>query len=163
MVAPAMTLSSSVRASSVWRWPGSGLLRCPEDSVAVLEREPAPAQHQTGHNSGVVHGGIYYQPGSLKARLCVEGARLMYEYCEQHGIAHERCGKLIVAVSADELSRLDDLRPAERRQRRVRACGGSAPARSPRSSRMPLVCKHFTHPTPASSTIPRWPGLWWGN
>jgi len=85
------------------------LLRFPEDSVAVLEREAGPARHQTGHNSGVVHGGIYYQPGSLKARLCVEGARLMYEYCEQHDIAHERCGKLIVAVSADELPRLDDL------------------------------------------------------
>ncbi|HEY5149923.1 MAG TPA: L-2-hydroxyglutarate oxidase [Mycobacterium sp.] len=84
-------------------------LRRPEDSVAVLEREAGPAQHQTGHNSGVVHGGIYYQPGSLKARLCVEGARLMYEYCEQHDIRHERCGKLIVAVSTDELSRLDDL------------------------------------------------------
>ncbi len=85
------------------------LLRFPEDSVAVLEREAGPAQHQTGHNSGVVHGGIYYQPGSLKARLCVEGARLMYEYCEQHDIPHERCGKLIVAVSTGELSRLDDL------------------------------------------------------
>ena len=85
------------------------LTRFPEDSVAVLEREAGPAQHQTGHNSGVVHGGIYYQPGSLKARLCVEGARLMYEYCEQHDIPHERCGKLIVAVSTDELSRLDDL------------------------------------------------------
>jgi L-2-hydroxyglutarate oxidase LhgO len=85
------------------------LLRRPEDSVMVLEREPGPAQHQTGHNSGVVHGGIYYQPGSLKARLCVEGARLMYEYCEQHDIAYERCGKLIVAVSPGELSRLDDL------------------------------------------------------
>jgi L-2-hydroxyglutarate oxidase LhgO len=85
------------------------LLRRPEDSVTVLEREPGPAQHQTGHNSGVVHGGIYYQPGSLKARLCVEGARLMYEYCEQHDIAYERCGKLIVAVSPGELSRLDDL------------------------------------------------------
>ncbi|MCI4675967.1 L-2-hydroxyglutarate oxidase [Candidatus Mycolicibacterium alkanivorans] len=85
------------------------LLRRPEDSVAVLEREPGPAQHQTGHNSGVIHGGIYYQPGSLKARLCVEGARLMYEYCEQHAIPHERCGKLIVAVSADELGRLGDL------------------------------------------------------
>ena len=85
------------------------LLRFPEDSVAVLEREAGPAQHQTGHNSGVVHGGIYYQPGSLKARLCVEGARLMYEYCEEHDVAHERCGKLIVAVSTGELPRLDDL------------------------------------------------------
>ncbi len=83
--------------------------RRPQDSVAVLEREPAPAQHQTGHNSGVIHGGIYYQPGSLKARLCVEGARLMYEYCEHNAIRHERCGKLIVAVSPDELGRLDDL------------------------------------------------------
>ena len=85
------------------------LLRFPDDSVVVLEREAGPAQHQTGHNSGVVHGGIYYQPGSLKARLCVEGARLMYEYCEQHNIPHERCGKLIVAVAPDELPRLDDL------------------------------------------------------
>jgi len=84
-------------------------IRRPHDSVAVLEREAAPACHQTGHNSGVIHGGIYYQPGSLKARLCVEGARLMYEYCEHNSIPHERCGKLIVAVSADELSRLDDL------------------------------------------------------
>jgi len=84
-------------------------LRRPADSVAVLEREDGPARHQTGHNSGVIHGGIYYQPGSLKARLCVEGARLMYQYCEHNGISHERCGKLIVAVSADELGRLDDL------------------------------------------------------
>ena len=83
--------------------------RHPADAVTVVERESAPAQHQTGHNSGVVHGGIYYQPGSLKARLCVEGARLMYEYCEHHGIAHRRCGKLIVAVSPEELPRLDDL------------------------------------------------------
>lgn len=83
--------------------------RHPADSVAVLEREPGPAQHQTGHNSGVIHGGIYYQPGSLKARLCVEGARLMYEYCEQHDIAHQRCGKLIVAVEPEELTRLDHL------------------------------------------------------
>ncbi|WP_319433780.1 L-2-hydroxyglutarate oxidase [Mycobacterium sp. RTGN5] len=84
-------------------------MRRPADSVAVLEREDGPARHQTGHNSGVIHGGIYYQPGSLKARLCVEGARLMYEYCEHNSISHERCGKLIVAVSPDELGRLDDL------------------------------------------------------
>ncbi|PND55410.1 L-2-hydroxyglutarate oxidase [Mycobacterium sp. ENV421] len=83
--------------------------RRPQDSVAVVEREDAPARHQTGHNSGVVHGGIYYQPGSLKARLCVDGARMMYEYCEHNAIGHERCGKLIVAVSAEELGRLDDL------------------------------------------------------
>jgi len=83
--------------------------RRPADTVAVLEREAGPAHHQTGHNSGVIHGGIYYQPGSLKARLCVEGARLMYEYCEHNAISHERCGKLIVAVSPEELGRLDDL------------------------------------------------------
>ncbi|BBY66785.1 L-2-hydroxyglutarate oxidase [Mycolicibacterium helvum] len=83
--------------------------RRPADSVAVLEREDQPARHQTGHNSGVIHGGIYYQPGSLKARLCVEGARLMYEYCQHNGISHERCGKLIVALSPDELGRLNDL------------------------------------------------------
>jgi len=85
------------------------MLRRPADSVVVLEREGGPARHQTGHNSGVIHGGIYYQPGSLKARLCVEGARRMYEYCEHNNIPHERCGKLIVAVSGDEVPRLDDL------------------------------------------------------
>lgn len=83
--------------------------RRPDDTVTVLEREGAPAQHQSGHNSGVIHGGIYYQPGSLKARLCVEGARLMYDYCDQKSIPYERCGKLIVALDADELPRLDDL------------------------------------------------------
>lgn len=85
------------------------MARHPHDSVVVLEREPGPARHQSGHNSGVIHGGIYYAPGSLKARLCVDGARLMYEYCEEHGLPHERCGKLIVAVDADELPRLDAL------------------------------------------------------
>jgi L-2-hydroxyglutarate oxidase LhgO len=83
--------------------------RRPDDTVTVLEREAAPALHQTGHNSGVIHGGIYYQPGSLKARLCVHGARLMYEYCEEKAIPHQRCGKLIVATHRDELPRLDDL------------------------------------------------------
>ena len=85
------------------------ITRRPDDSVAVLERETAPAAHQTGHNSGVIHSGIYYLPGSLKARLCVEGARLMYDYCDQHAIPYRRCGKLIVATDAGELARLDDL------------------------------------------------------
>jgi (S)-2-hydroxyglutarate dehydrogenase len=83
-------------------------------SVCVLEREAELASHQTGHNSGVVHAGVYYAPGSLKARLCVEGARDLYAYCDARGIAYERCGKLIVATDSSELARLDEL---ERRGR----------------------------------------------
>src|SRR5205823_13988773 len=85
------------------------LARRPDQRVVVLEREPEVGFHQTGHSSGVIHGGIYYEPGSLKARLCVEGAALMYEYAQEHGIPYERCGKLIVAVRDDELPRLDEL------------------------------------------------------
>jgi L-2-hydroxyglutarate oxidase len=85
------------------------IARNPRASVCVLEREDEIGTHQTGHNSGVIHAGVYYVPGSLKARLCVEGAREMYEYCEQRGIAHERCGKVIVATDASELQRLDEL------------------------------------------------------
>ena len=61
-------------------------------SVIVLEREPELGRHQTSHNSGVIHAGIYYAPGSLKARLCVEGASALYEYCAGRGIHAERCG-----------------------------------------------------------------------
>jgi (S)-2-hydroxyglutarate dehydrogenase len=85
------------------------LRRHPDLTVQVLEREPAIAGHQTGHNSGVVHQGVYYQPGSLKARLCVAGARELYEYCDERGIPAERCGKLIVATASGELARLDEL------------------------------------------------------
>jgi 2-hydroxyglutarate dehydrogenase len=83
--------------------------RYPRASVCVLEREDDIALHQTGHNSGVIHAGVYYVPGSLKARLCVEGAREMYEYCERRGVAAERCGKVIVATDPSELERLDEL------------------------------------------------------
>lgn len=77
--------------------------------LIVLEKEGGLARHQTGHNSGVIHSGVYYKAGSLKARLCVAGAREMVEFCARHGIPHEVCGKLIVATSDDEAPRLDDL------------------------------------------------------
>lgn len=83
--------------------------RHPSASISVLEREPALASHQSGHNSGVIHAGIYYAPGSLKARLCVAGAAEMYRYCAERGIAVERCGKLIVALERDELAGLNEL------------------------------------------------------
>src|SRR5918992_5204443 len=91
--------------------------RRPALDVAVLERAPEVATGQTGANSGVIHAGIYYAPGSLKARLCVAGAAEMYEYCERKGIRHERCGKVIVARHEGELGRLDEL------ERRGRANG----------------------------------------
>ena len=77
--------------------------------VVVFEAEGAVAAHQTGHNSGVLHSGLYYKPGSHKARLCVEGRRAMVAYCRDRGIAHDICGKLVVATSDDEVGRLDDL------------------------------------------------------
>jgi (S)-2-hydroxyglutarate dehydrogenase len=91
--------------------------RRPGASVCVLEREPRVAQHQTGHSSGVIHAGIYYRPGSLKAQLCVEGALALREYCAQHGLAVERCGKVILASGSRELPRLEEL------ERRGRANG----------------------------------------
>ena len=83
--------------------------RHPNLSIVILERESDVAQHQTGHNSGVIHSGIYYKPGSLKAQLCVEGQQLMYEFCDEHHVRYERCGKLIVALTDKELPGLDEL------------------------------------------------------
>jgi (S)-2-hydroxyglutarate dehydrogenase len=92
-------------------------------SVVVLERDGRLGAHQTTHNSGVIHAGIYYAPGSLKARLCVEGAAALYEYCAEKGIAAVRCGKLVVAVRDADLERLDEL------ERRARANGVEGLAR----------------------------------
>jgi L-2-hydroxyglutarate oxidase len=86
-------------------------------SVVLLERGPRLGEHQTTHNSGVIHAGIYYAPGSLKARLCVEGAAALYEYCAANGIDAQRCGKLVIAVRDADLPRLDEL------ERRARANG----------------------------------------
>src|SRR5882672_401099 len=84
-------------------------LRHPHLKIAVLEKEDHLATHQTGHNSGVIHSGIYYKPGSLKAQTCVAGVRALLPFCEEHGIPYERCGKVVVATSADELPRLEEL------------------------------------------------------
>ncbi|MEH1101452.1 L-2-hydroxyglutarate oxidase [Micromonospora sp. CPCC 205561] len=81
----------------------------PADQVTVLEKEAGWAAHQTGHNSGVIHAGVYYKPGSLKATLCRAGSASMVEFCERHGLAYDICGKLIVATDAAELPRLHDL------------------------------------------------------
>ncbi len=85
------------------------LARRPGARLAVLERESGLGRHQTGRSSGVIHAGIYYQPGSLKARLCVEGAGRLYAYCEERGVPFERSGKLVVAVDDGELGRLEEL------------------------------------------------------
>jgi 2-hydroxyglutarate dehydrogenase len=97
--------------------------RHPELSIVVLEKESRAGFHQTGHNSGVIHAGIYYKPGSLKAQLCVDGARRLYDYCDEKAIAVQRCGKLIVALNESQLPGLDEL------ERRGRANGVAGLAR----------------------------------
>ena len=81
-------------------------LRRPGTRIVVFEKENQLASHQTGHNSGVVHAGIYYKPGSLKAELCTRGRAMIKEYCAEHGLPYEECGKLVVAVEESELGRL---------------------------------------------------------
>jgi L-2-hydroxyglutarate oxidase LhgO len=85
------------------------LEKYPGRKAIVFEKESAPGRHQTGHNSGVLHAGLYYKPGSNKARLAVEGIRQMVDFCERHNVKHEICGKLVVAASEDEVPRIMDL------------------------------------------------------
>jgi L-2-hydroxyglutarate oxidase LhgO len=89
----------------------------PGASLVVLEKEPTLAAHQTGRNSGVIHAGLYYKPGSVKARSCARGRGLLERFCEEHGVPFERCGKVVVATSDAEVPRLDEL------ERRGRANG----------------------------------------
>lgn len=84
-------------------------LRRPGTRVVVFEKEQRVAVHQTGHNSGVVHAGIYYAPGSLKAELCVRGVSLLRAYCQERRLPYQEIGKLVVAVREDELGRMEDL------------------------------------------------------
>ena len=89
----------------------------PRRRLVVLEGEDRLAAHQSGNNSGVIHSGLYYKPGSLKARTCTSGRDELYRFCAEHDIRHERCGKLVVALTQDEVPRLDEL------ERRGRANG----------------------------------------
>jgi len=114
--------------------------RFPGISVAVLEKEPALARHQTGRNSGVIHAGVYYQPGSLKAEFCREGVEATTRFCRDQGIAYEQCGKLLVATEPAELPRMEalyerarangidverlDKAEVARREPRIRGLGG---------------------------------------
>ena len=101
----------------------------PASALFVVEKEDHVAAHQTGHNSGVIHSGLYYRTGSLKARNCVAGCASMKRFCQEHGIAYEECGKLVVATAPEEVPRLEQLhergiangveRPAPARPRRV--------------------------------------------
>jgi len=83
--------------------------RIPGIRLLILDKEQEVAAHQTGHNSGVIHSGLYYKPGSLKARLCVEGAAAMVRFCREHGIPHDVCGKLVVATDEREIPKLNEL------------------------------------------------------
>ena len=83
--------------------------RRPDLRLVILEKESAVAAHQTGNNSGVIHAGLYYKPGSLKAKMVVEGARRMVAFCQEHDLPYELCGKVVVATNEQELPRLEEL------------------------------------------------------
>ena len=85
------------------------LERRPRTRLLLLEKEQQLATHQSGHNSGVIHSGLYYKPGSLKARNCMEGYRQLLDFCDREAIAYEICGKIVVATCEEELPRLEDL------------------------------------------------------
>ena len=153
-----MTSPSSAAESSAWLPRASCCERHPRLKLANVEKEPAYNKHQTGHNSGVIHSGIYYKPGSLKAKLCVEGRKLARAYCDAKNIPYKMVGKLIVATEESELGRLARAlrpRPAER-DRRPRN-----PRRTPRSksaSRIAAGSGRSRRRSPGSSTGARSPG-----
>ena len=87
----------------------AGSDRAADFRLVVVETEGRLAQHQTGHNSGVIHSGLYYKPGSLKARLCTSGRESLYAFCKEHGVTHDPCGKLVVATDEKEVATLEML------------------------------------------------------
>jgi L-2-hydroxyglutarate oxidase len=118
----------------------------------VLEAEDRLAAHQTGHNSGLIHSGLYYKPGSLKSRTCRAGLKAMYQFCAEENVPHRRCGKLVVAVTKDELPRLAIL------EERGRANGVNVRRLAPeeiKGARRGGRCRGALGSEPASWTIPR--------
>ena len=120
-------------------------------SVCVLERHPRPGMDTSTHNSGVIHAGIYYPAGSLKARLCVEGRDLMYAFCARHGVPHVRSGKLIVAARRGRGARARGAAAARRGQRRRPASRSSTAPSS--STREPAVNTRFALWSPDSGIV----------
>ena len=125
----------------------------PGTKVVVVDKEGSIAGHQTGRNSGVIHAGVYYKPGSDKARLCALGRQRMVEFCTEHGVAHEVCGKVVVAVSADEQPASGRAAPAVRGQRRGRRADRAASG-WPSSSPTPPASRRCTSRSPGSPTTP---------
>ncbi len=82
----------------------------PKTKLLVVDKENSPAKHQTGHNSGVIHSGLYYAPNSLKAKNCIDGYHQLIKFCREEGVSHEICGKVVVAVSDEDLPRLEELK-----------------------------------------------------
>ncbi len=114
--------------------------------MIVVEKEPSPALHQTGRNSGVIHSGIYYAPGSLKAQLCTRGRELLLRFCADEGIPHEVCGKVIVAVDEEELedspsSNVEPSRTASRSSALVLSDSASSSPTAPGSLRFTFLAQ----------------------
>ena len=107
----------------------------PGVQLAILEKESRIGQHQTGRNSGVLHSGIYYRPGSQKAAMCVAGRLAMEHFCTEHDVPFERCGKVIVAVDERELPRLEQLEATRGRERCPRGAGRTRATARARAAR----------------------------
>ena len=132
---------------------GTAMALAPRASVVVLETEGDLAAHQTGHNSGVIHSGLYYKPGSLEgAATAPRAASCMYAFCDDNGIPHDRCGKVVVATDEAELPRARGTRTPRHRQRRRRRRADRRRGDRARSSRTSRASPGSTCPRPASST-----------